>query len=55
MVADSIAALFAWHAQGRLHPRISHVLPLEAAEAGLDLLRQRRATGKVVIQVGVSR
>jgi NADPH2:quinone reductase len=51
MVADSIAALFAWHAQGRLHPRVSHVLPLEEAEAGLDLLRQRRATGKVVIQV----
>ncbi len=51
IVADSIAALFAFHGQGRLHPHVSHVVPLEEAEAGLDLLRQRRATGKVVVRV----
>jgi NADPH2:quinone reductase len=47
----SLETLFAWYAQGRLHPHVSHVLPLEAAEAGLDLLRGRRATGKVVVRV----
>jgi NADPH2:quinone reductase len=51
LVSDSIAALFGWYAQGRLHPQVSYVLPLEEAEAGLDLLRQRRATGKVVVRV----
>jgi NADPH2:quinone reductase len=33
---------------------VSHVLPLAEANAGLDLLRERRATGKVVIEVGYS-
>ncbi len=28
---------------------ISHVLPLDRAAEGLDLLRSRKATGKVVI------
>ena len=51
VLADSLAALFAWFDQGRLHPHVSHMLPLEEAEAGLDLLRQRRATGKVVVQM----
>ena len=50
-VAASLDTLFAWHAQGRLHPHVSHVLPLEAANAGLDLLRNRKATGKVVVRV----
>ncbi len=47
----SFETLFAWYAAGRLHPHVSHVLPLEEAEAGLDLLRDRRATGKVVVRV----
>ena len=51
VLSDSIAALFGWYAQGRLHPHVSLVLPLEEAEAGLDLLRHRRASGKVVVQV----
>jgi NADPH2:quinone reductase len=34
-----------------LTPHVSHVLPLEQANAGLDLLRERKAKGKVVIQV----
>ena len=50
-VAASFATLFAWHAQGRLRPHVSQVLPLEAANAGLDLLRNRKATGKVVVRV----
>jgi len=51
VLTDSFAALFAWYGQGRLRPHVSHVLPLEDANAGLDLLRTREATGKVVIRV----
>ena len=50
----SLKTLFAWYAAGRLHPHVGHVLPLEEAEAGLDLLRGRRATGKVVVRVSGS-
>ncbi|HMQ92936.1 MAG TPA: NADPH:quinone oxidoreductase family protein [Amaricoccus sp.] len=53
-VADSLGALFGWYAQGRLHPHVGRVLPLEEAEAGLDLLRTRRAVGKVVVEVAAS-
>jgi NADPH2:quinone reductase len=45
----SLADLMRWYAEGQIRPHISHVLPLEDAEVGLDLLRSRRSTGKVVI------
>jgi NADPH2:quinone reductase len=48
----SLETLFAWHRLGRLHPHVSHVLPLAGAEAGLELIRRREATGKVVVRVG---
>lgn len=51
VLTESFARLFAWWEQGRLRPQVSHVLPLEAAEEGLDLLRARKAVGKVVIAV----
>lgn len=46
---DSMRTLLEWAAEGRIKPHVSHVLPLEQAEKGLDLLRNRTATGKVVI------
>ncbi|MCC6008717.1 MAG: NADPH:quinone oxidoreductase family protein [Rhodobacteraceae bacterium] len=49
VVRDSLETLFAWHGEGRLKPHISHVLPLEQAVTGMELLRSRKATGKVVI------
>lgn len=49
VVTDSLAQLFAWYADGRLKPHVSHVLPLEKAQEGLDLMRTRKSTGKVVI------
>lgn len=49
VITDSLATLFGWYADGRLAPHVSHVLPLEQAADGLDLLRGRRSTGKVVI------
>lgn len=46
---DSIRTLLDWAEIGQITPHISHVLPLDQAEHGLDLLRTRKATGKVVI------
>jgi NADPH2:quinone reductase len=46
----SLGELLDWHEAGRLHPTVSHVLPLERAGEGLALLRDRRAVGKVVIR-----
>ncbi|MFT3974007.1 MAG: NADPH:quinone oxidoreductase family protein [Amaricoccus sp.] len=51
-VAASFETLFAWWRLGRLAPHVSHRLPLSGAEAGLDLLRRREATGKVVVEIG---
>ncbi|WP_170383346.1 NADPH:quinone oxidoreductase family protein [Ruegeria atlantica] len=49
IVQDSFDTLFRWCAEGRIKPHISHTLPLTEAEKGLQLLRDRTATGKVVI------
>ncbi len=49
LMADSLATLMGWYSQGGLRPHISHHLPFEAFPEGLDLLRTRKATGKVVI------
>lgn len=51
VLTDSFATLLDWYAKGRLKPHVSHVLPLEQANEGLELLRSRRATGKVVISM----
>jgi len=48
-LTGSLATLLDWHAKGWLAPHISHRLPLSRAAEGLDLLRTRKATGKVVI------
>lgn len=49
VVHSSFATLFDWFEQGKLHPHISHTLPLDRVFEGFDLLRERRSTGKVVI------
>lgn len=51
LVRDSLARLIGWHGAGRLKPHISHVLPLDKVEDGMELLRSRKSTGKVVIRV----
>ena len=51
IVRNSFETLFGWHSEGKIKPHISHVLPLTEAEQGLDLLRSRESTGKVVIQI----
>ncbi|MGR3804507.1 NADPH:quinone oxidoreductase family protein [Marinibacterium profundimaris] len=49
VLTGSLETLLGWIAEGRLKPHISHVLPLDRAAEGLELLRTRQATGKVVI------
>ena len=52
VVTDSLATLLGWYEAGRLRPHVSHVLPLDRAAEGLDLLRRRASTGKVVVTIG---
>jgi len=49
ILSDSLATLLGWLAEGRLSPHVSHVLPLERVAEGLELLRSRASTGKVVV------
>jgi len=51
VLTDSFEQLFAWYAEGKLKPHVSHIVPLEQANEALDLLRTRKATGKVVVRV----
>lgn len=50
-LTDSFETLIGWYVAGKIKPHVSHVLPLRAANEGLDLLRTRKATGKVVIDL----
>ena len=47
-----MAELLRWRAEGVIRPHVSHVLPFESFPEGLALLKERKATGKVVIRVG---
>ncbi|MYM56574.1 NADPH:quinone oxidoreductase family protein [Thalassovita mangrovi] len=49
VLTSSMKTLLHWYAEGKLKPHVSHALPLEQAAEGLDLLRSRKSTGKVVI------
>ncbi|MFT4150137.1 MAG: NADPH:quinone oxidoreductase family protein [Paracoccaceae bacterium] len=49
VLTDSLRTLFGWYTEGGLRPHVSNILPLEQFPQGLDLLRRRAATGKVVI------
>lgn len=51
VIGESFRKLLEWYRKGQLHPHVSHKVPLEEAEAALELLRARKATGKVVVTV----
>lgn len=51
VLARSLAALMEMYAAGKLRPHVSHLLPADRAAEGLELLRSRAATGKVVIDL----
>ncbi len=50
-LTGSMAELMAWYAEGRLAPTIGHRLPFAHAAEGLELIRERKALGKVVIDI----
>jgi NADPH2:quinone reductase len=49
VLTQSLATLLGWYATGGLRPHISHSLPFTDLPRALDLLRDRKSTGKVVI------
>ena len=51
-LAESIQQLGRWYEEGRLHPHISRVFPLEEAAGALKLMAARQVKGKVVLRVG---
>ena len=49
VLTQSLTKLFEMHGAGKLRPHVSHSFPLEQADEGLEVLRKRQSTGKVVI------
>ncbi len=49
IVRNSFETLFNWHAEGRIKPHISNVLPLSDVAKGMNLMKERASTGKIVI------
>lgn len=49
--AANFQQLFAWHAEGKLKPLVSQIFPLAQAAKAINMLGQRKAVGKVVVQV----
>jgi NADPH2:quinone reductase len=52
LLRQSFAQLFRWFEEGKLKPHISEKVDLKDAAKALDLLRQRKSTGKVVLTTG---
>ena len=48
-LTESLKTLLHWHAKGAIRPHIGHTYPLAQANAALELLKSRKATGKIVI------
>lgn len=49
VLTGSLQRLLGWYTQGGLRPHISHSLPFDQLETGLQLLKDRKSTGKIVI------
>jgi NADPH2:quinone reductase len=47
--ARALQALFDWYREGKLRPLVTQVLPLEEASQALSMLKERRATGRIVL------
>ncbi len=47
--ADCLKTLVTWYCEGRIRPHIGKVLPLDRAAEALEILRNRQATGKIVV------
>jgi len=49
--AANFQQLFAWYGEGKVKPLVSQTFPLEQAAEAINTLGQRKAVGKVVVQV----
>ncbi|PRY23596.1 NADPH2:quinone reductase [Aliiruegeria haliotis] len=49
VLTGSLSHLMRWYEDGKLSPHVSHVLPLDRADEALNLIRQRKSTGKIVV------
>ncbi|HJU76763.1 MAG TPA: NADPH:quinone oxidoreductase family protein [Sphingomicrobium sp.] len=49
--AAHVEQLFRWWAEGRIKPRISETYPLERAGEAIAALRDRKAIGKLVVEI----
>ena len=49
--AAHVEQLFRWWAEGRIRPRISETYPLERAREAIAALRDRKAIGKLVVEI----
>jgi NADPH2:quinone reductase len=47
--ADAMKQLGRWHAEGRIRPRVSKTFPLERAADALQLMADRKVSGKLVL------
>jgi NADPH2:quinone reductase len=54
VLTDSFAVLIDWYVAGKIKPHVSATLPLEQANEALELLRTRKATGKVVVEISAA-
>jgi NADPH:quinone reductase len=52
LLRDSYAKLFRWYEEGKLKPHTSAQLDLKDVAKAMELLRQRKSTGKVVLTTG---
>ena len=51
VVTESLKQLFEWYESGQIKPHISHKFTLDQAKDALDLLKNRKSTGKVVVKI----
>ena len=51
-LTDSLRTLVRWYEDGRLTPHIGHRLPFDSTPEALQLLRDRKAVGKIVVEIG---
>ncbi len=52
LVRQSFAQLFRWFEEGKLKPHVSHQMDLKDVVAAMNLLGQRKSTGKVILTTG---
>jgi NADPH:quinone reductase len=52
LLRQSYMQLFRWFEEGKLKPHVSEQLDLKEASRGLELLKNRKSTGKVVLTTG---